>query len=740
MAKTNWALDDTVLPTDLNQIGTEINTAIKNAGEANSAVAGVSTQLTTHMNDTTGAHGATSEAIPGTLAERTADGWLAGVGFASSAPQGTAPFWTQSTTLVERFNSEFFNGLRSSDFYRYGGNTGVTNADTHIGNGFYCTPDTFVGSPFPGQNGSNQGYLEHISWFGRTDYALQRHTPINANISNRYRIKNNGKWQPWVTTWDSSNDGANSGLDADKLHGMPPSWVQDADSIVARDSKGDITARQYVSVVGTGTAPLKVYSTTPVQYLNVDLLDSKHASDFDLRTNGSTTDFNAALTHGKYGFASVVANSWRGGMLYGVLEVIVSDFGIHNNRDNWIWQKAYTTDSETFIRNKVNSSPWTAWQPIWTGINSDFATNADVGNKASLATSNKTNLVAAINEVFTSASDGKAEVAAVITGREVPTAANASYTVMANNIKKIPAIRAGAMWELRSTPELDLNSVCYGNGLFVAFSTEQTSTNFMTSTDGINWTLRTSHFGWWTPFYANGLFVAVTSNATAGYRAMTSPDGINWTLRATPADIGWGSIAYGNGIYVAVSDSGVGNRVMTSPNGINWTLRAAPINNDWNSVVFGNGIFVAVASSGTGNRVMTSSDGISWTSRTSAADNGWLSVCYGDGLFVAVSFTGTGNRVMTSPNGINWTIRTSASNINWYSVAYGAGMFAAVGTTGTGTRVMTSYDGITWTMRTGNATGYWRSVCFGNDKFVAVAGNGDGTVANNRVMTSSTHM
>jgi hypothetical protein len=45
---------------------------------------------------------------------------------------------------------------------------------------------------------------------------------------------------------------------------------------------------------------------------------------------------------------------------------------------------------------------------------------------------------------------------------------------------------------------------------------------------------------------------------------MTSPDGVNWTIRSSAADNNWRSICYGNGIFVAVANSGTGNRVMTS--------------------------------------------------------------------------------------------------------------------------------------------------------------------------------
>ena len=126
---------------------------------------------------------------------------------------------------------------------------------------------------------------------------------------------------------------------------------------------------------------------------------------------------------------------------------------------------------------------------------------------------------------------------------------------------------------------------------------------------------------------------------------MTSPDGINWTSRNTPADNFWYGVTYGNGLFVAVATSGIGNRVMTSPDGINWTSRNT-YNNNWYDVTYGNGLFVAVADSGAGARVMTSPDGITWSLQTTS-NNNWYGVTYGNGLFVAVASSGTGNRVMT---------------------------------------------------------------------------------------------
>ena len=130
----------------------------------------------------------------------------------------------------------------------------------------------------------------------------------------------------------------------------------------------------------------------------------------------------------------------------------------------------------------------------------------------------------------------------------------------------------------------------------------------------------------------------------------TANAGEVWTSRTSAADNRWFDVTYGNGLFVAVSDTGTGNRVMTSPDGINWSIRSSAADNSWFGVTYGNGLFVAVSYNGVGNRVMTSLDGITWTSRSSAADNRWVGVTYGNGLFVAVSDDGLGNRVMTAPS------------------------------------------------------------------------------------------
>ena len=242
------------------------------------------------------------------------------------------------------------------------------------------------------------------------------------------------------------------------------------------------------------------------------------------------------------------------------------------------------------------------------------------------------------------------------------------------------------------------------------------------------WTSRTSasDITWTSVAYGNGVFVAVASAGGVANCVMTSPDGVTWTLR-TALEGTWNSVAFGNGLFVAV---GVGSAgfVITSPDGITWTARTAAALNTWRSVTFGNNLFVAVASNGA-TRVMTSPDGITWTGRTAANAHQWWSVTYGNGLYVAVANNIVITPFMTSPDGITWTGVTDALlNYAWTSITFGTATFVAVASGG---QVASSGDGATWTERTAPEANNWNAVTYANALFVAVASTGT-----NRVMTS----
>ena len=138
---------------------------------------------------------------------------------------------------------------------------------------------------------------------------------------------------------------------------------------------------------------------------------------------------------------------------------------------------------------------------------------------------------------------------------------------------------------------------------------------------------------WNSVCYGNGKFVAV---AEASNIAAYSTDGINWTQTTLPNKAGWYSVCYGNGKFVAVAEAS--NIAAYSTDGISWTQATLPSNMFWCSVCYGNGKFVAVAYDG--NVAAYSTDGINWTQTTLPASTLWYSVCYGNGKFVAVATGG----------------------------------------------------------------------------------------------------
>ena len=264
-------------------------------------------------------------------------------------------------------------------------------------------------------------------------------------------------------------------------------------------------------------------------------------------------------------------------------------------------------------------------------------------------------------------------------------------------------------------------------------------------TGGTSWTAQTciaAPVGNWVSIaYGNGIFVAISGGSSGAVQ--TSPDGINWTSRTSTTSSGnWSSVCYGGGLFVAVAQSTVSTSgaVQTSPDGINWTARTSTVaqGGGWVSVCYGGGLFVAVSyTTTTTGAIQTSPDGINWTARTSIAAfaNGWFSVCYGGNIFVAVALTtSTSGAIQTSYDGITWTARTSISalTLGWYSVTYGNNLFVAVAeTTSTARTIQTSPDGINWTERASVATSSsgWHSVAYGNGVFVALAYNNSLTLS-----------
>jgi hypothetical protein len=273
-------------------------------------------------------------------------------------------------------------------------------------------------------------------------------------------------------------------------------------------------------------------------------------------------------------------------------------------------------------------------------------------------------------------------------------------------------------WQAAS-PSGGFRGMAFGNGVFVGVFA-----NVQYSSDGITWTSG-GYLGAEHVTYGNGQFVAIGFVIASGVPTSyinTSPDGITWTSRTPSEVMTFQDISFGNGLYVAVANTGT-NRIMTSPDGITWTSRTTSINPSFSGVAYGNGIWVAVCSSSSGGTTFTSYDGLNWAEQSTVFNsttilfaNGlftigsrysvdgltWISnsiafspqkIAFGNGYFVAVTDSGT-NRIAYSTNAINWTAIPAASDATFESIAFGNNTFVIGATSGTSKINYLQFEGI----------------------------------------------
>jgi len=139
------------------------------------------------------------------------------------------------------------------------------------------------------------------------------------------------------------------------------------------------------------------------------------------------------------------------------------------------------------------------------------------------------------------------------------------------------------------------------------------------------------------------VFVGVTAIA------QTTPawaDGTSWSFVAAAENSPWKSVAYGNGVWIAVAQGGV-NLMHSTDGGASWDAVAAAENNPWMSVAYGNGVWIAVAGAGVKQIIRSVNGGASWSAVAVAGFPTLRSVAYGNGVWVAV-LAGGAKQVMRS--------------------------------------------------------------------------------------------
>lgn len=188
-----------------------------------------------------------------------------------------------------------------------------------------------------------------------------------------------------------------------------------------------------------------------------------------------------------------------------------------------------------------------------------------------------------------------------------------------------------------------------------------------TSPDGSTWTSRSLPASRsWNGIATNGTIIVAL--ATGSDKASSSTDGITWTERTLPASRAWRAICSdGSSLFVAVSL--LSDKCITSTDGITWTERALPQFSNWTSVCYGNGKFVATTDS---DVVAYSSDGITWTESSMPDNIQYNCVTYHLGQFTAVA-SGPTDKAAISTDGITWTRITMPAVADWTSIGPGIG-------------------------------------------------------------------
>jgi hypothetical protein len=225
----------------------------------------------------------------------------------------------------------------------------------------------------------------------------------------------------------------------------------------------------------------------------------------------------------------------------------------------------------------------------------------------------------------------------------------------------------------------------------------------------------------------NGKYVLLGELSSVGQaRILVSFDGDSWTDGTLPIatstnivpSVLW-DVAYGNGRYVATATSDSGQAGMLESNdALIWrTVPQASLQGKlWTGIAFGNGTFVAASQSGD---TATSADGINWTvQKTSIGIPSGANTIYpalqkvsfhsGLGSFVIGGNTrneGSGDMgtVYVSTNGTSWAKRNTGYAANVIRVECSAMQCVAATSSGS-PALLTSSDLVTWT-RTGSNFG-----------------------------------
>jgi hypothetical protein len=255
-----------------------------------------------------------------------------------------------------------------------------------------------------------------------------------------------------------------------------------------------------------------------------------------------------------------------------------------------------------------------------------------------------------------------------------------------------------------------MDGVACGNGVCVAVG----SGVFVSDDGGLTWTNATVGPREVIARHAQrqGTLVGVGSGGVI----LTTTNGLTFTDQRVREDAGWFGVCAGEPGFVAV---GIKGALAFSADGMTWSDRVgATAGNLW-SVAYGNGIYVAVAWEAEGpahGYFVTSPDGWNWTERRPFSQT-YINrvIAFGAGRFVAGGYDG---KYFTSTNGLDWSERSTGTSGHLATVAHVNGRFLGFAPGGT----LHSDDGLAWTFAAGEVPNAG-AVAHGNGVYLAVTRN-----------------
>ena len=163
---------------------------------------------------------------------------LAGIEANATADQTASEILTAIKTvdgIGSGLDADLLDGLHATNFVKTS-TENTSNLDTYYTAGMVGFITTTTGAPYVGFGqvlcivNVGDAHNAHNNWITQLAFGTNQ-------TSSYFRTKaNNDVWGAWQTIWNSSNDGAGSGLDADLLDGQQGSYYLNTSTIIDEDN------------------------------------------------------------------------------------------------------------------------------------------------------------------------------------------------------------------------------------------------------------------------------------------------------------------------------------------------------------------------------------------------------------------------------------------------------------------------------------------------------------------------